>query len=130
MLLGFALACGPLANEPQVPSGIGFAVTPASLSVRDTLHLTLTNNSTVSLGYNLCFITVERQVGRNWVKVPWSSLRICALVIRGLLPGQVATEVLTLDTSFPPARYRVRTSVEWPIGHQVPLPSNAFELTQ
>lgn len=68
-------------------------------------------------------------MGGAWVTVPWSSLRLCSAVLYTLSPGQVAIEPLTLDSSYPSARYRVRTGVEWPIGHQVLVASTAFDIT-
>jgi hypothetical protein len=61
LLLMTGLGCGSFTNEPQLETRIDFAVSPPTAAVSDTLHLALTNRSTASVGYNLCFITIERR---------------------------------------------------------------------
>lgn len=115
-LLALVLAGCGVTNESELLGAIRLSVSPRTASTSDTLHLSLTNFSLTSAGYNLCHVGLQRRVGDAWVRSTWGSDRVCTMELRGLRPGQSATGRVALDGSVLPGTYRIVTSLEWPLG--------------
>lgn len=119
------LACR-LATDGSQPLGkIHFFVSPSTATATDTLHVSLTNASTASAYYNLCFVPLEQRVDARWVP-SGPSARACTMELRGLAPGRTAGAVVALDSSVVSGTYRVRTAIEWPLGIQREVVSEPF----
>lgn len=123
------LACRAVTDESQSPPGINLGVSPTTLIVTDTLHLSLSNVSTARAGYNLCWVSLDRKVDGRWAAFPWPSSRVCTAELRVLSPGQTAHGVVVLPSSLRPGIYRVRTGIEWPLnGSQREVRSEQFNV--
>lgn len=121
-------ACAPV----PAPSGTGDTSAPAS-DVRliaertsgDGVRLTLRNDSSSAVGYNLCVSALEWWDGSAWTSAAPSD--ICTMELRSLQPHASAAFDKTLPADLAAGRYRFVTSVESPMGSGMRnLASEAF----
>ncbi|MCY1073860.1 immunoglobulin-like domain-containing protein [Archangium lansingense] len=91
------------------------------------LKLQLQNVSLQSLGYNLCFATLQRQAEETWTEVPRPDGTVCAAYQDRLLPGKSSEELQPLDASLPEGTYRYVISVEWDDEREAVV-SNSFSV--
>ncbi len=94
--------------------------------------LRLGNESLQPLGYNLCFSTLQRLEGQDWVVVPrpdTAPRQLCAASQAMLKPGGSHSASRPLDASLPEGEYRYRTDVEWQWDEErMELVSNSFRV--
>lgn len=115
----FFIACAPMAQQSVRLN--------ASPTANRTVVLTLTNDSTSAVGYNLCSSGLQRRDGSQWTDVPTDE--VCTMEIRTLQPGQSANFEKRLPPSAGAGEYRYVTGVEIPLnGSRVGVQSNTFEL--
>lgn len=76
--------------------------------------LTLENDSSGQVGYNLCASTLERQIGDQWTAMP--SDEVCTMELRTLDPARSVAYEKDLPSGLAPGEYRYVTSVESPLG--------------
>lgn len=110
-----SLSCSLVTDESQSPPGINLGVSPTTLTVTDTLHLSLSNVSTARAGYNLCWVSLDKNVAGRWLTFPWPPNRFCTAELRVVSPGQTAHGFVVLPNTLRPGIYRVRTGIEWPL---------------
>lgn len=103
---------------PPDPMTSGSMTSGALLTVHtvspSVLLLTLHNQSTEPMGYNLCTSVLEQRRGSSWS--PAGPSAICTMELRTLAPGETATFEKTLPQDFDPGAYRYITNVEIPLG--------------
>jgi hypothetical protein len=96
------------------------------------LSLRLGNESSQTLGYNLCFSTLQRHEGDTWAAVPrpdTSSSEFCEASQSSLEPGKSTSAPRTLAASLPEGEYRYLTNVEWRWnGERMEVVSNSFRV--
>ena len=117
MRMGFVLisaalaaACSPAARGASAEADIVFSVEPARVRAGETVTLVLRNQSSDTLGYNLCSSALEREANGQWQPVP--SDRMCTMELRMLTPGESARYPVALEASVGAGPYRFVTSVE------------------
>jgi hypothetical protein len=126
LLFFLALAgCAPVSPSPRSEAT---ADAPVRLSAERTsagaIRLTLRNDSSDRVGYNLCTATLQKRSGA-WTPVP--SDEMCTMQLNTLEPGTSATFDKRLPPGLPPGEYRYVTSVENPLGSSmVEIASNVF----
>ena len=76
-----------------------------------TVKLTLTNESSGPIGYNLCTSALQRRIGDTWTGVETGD--ICTMEIRTLQKGDIATFDKTLPNDTASGEYRYAVNVEW-----------------
>lgn len=145
-----ALACVP-AEPPRgtttvADTGATIAVTePSAAAPSDTavsgdgvqldaevsgksVQLTLRNQSTQPIGYNLCLSALERLDGASWVNVAADT--VCTMQLNTLQPAGTATFDHRLPPGLPRGQYRYVTNVENPLGtSQVRIPSDPLTVS-
>lgn len=95
------------------------------------LKLNLENESLLqSLGFNLCFSTLQRHEGEAWTAVPRRTEEegFCQAIQYGLKPGERTEHLRHLPAELPAGEYRYLTNVEWD-GERQELVSNTFDVT-
>jgi hypothetical protein len=109
-------ACAPVTapetttNHNQSASGIRLT----AVRLGDTTELTLTNNSTNPIGYNLCSSVLERRDGAQWVVVRTDEA--CTAELRILQPAGTASIRKQWPKDAGEGQFRYRTRVETPLG--------------
>jgi hypothetical protein len=105
------------------------AVSPSRTTVGGEVTLTLRNRSEQPIGYNLCPVTLERQVSGRWEERPERPAEVCTMELRVLLAGGSDTYRHTIPPGVPAGTYRFRLRVEWPMGEDnVSMTSDSFEV--
>jgi hypothetical protein len=129
VLVSAVAACTAAPVQPPTSSQIDLSVGPAHIAPGGIVQLSLANNSSAPLGFNLCFSSLERREGPKWTLVLPTSSDVCQAYQQTLAPGRLATRTLQLELSATPGSYRVQTHVEAPVGGgNLLLVSNAFEV--
>jgi hypothetical protein len=93
------------------------------------LSLRLENDSLVSLGFNLCFSTLQRHEGETWTPVARPENEACQAIQYRLKPGTHTESRNILDATLPEGEYRYFTTVEWD-GEREDVVSNTFSVTR
>src|SRR5690606_12213256 len=88
------------ASAHAAPARVTLRANVRVASPGGTVTLILENAEGGSVGFNLCFHTLEVQTREGWHTVDRS--RICTLTLYTLAPGQVATRPVTLPRDLPP----------------------------
>ncbi len=133
LVLGAAAlaACSlPLDADPH-PEGVRIAVDRAAYAPGDTVAARLVNDSEATLGYNLCFSTLERQQGAEWIAAD-EPLMICTADLKALQPGESVAHRRELPAWLESGRYRLRTHVTYPLtgGDRAAVRSAAFTVAR
>lgn len=133
LVLGAAVlaACSlPLEADPQ-PEGVRIAVDRTVYAPGDTVAARLVNDSEATLGYNLCFSTLERQQGGEWI-VADEPLMACTADLKALRPGESVAHRRGLPAALEGGRYRLRTHVEFPLtgGERAAVRSATFTVAR
>jgi hypothetical protein len=126
LLVLFAAACAPAASSPQAEAA---SAAPVALTAQVTspgaVRITLRNDSSGQVGYNLCSSTLQRRDGATWTAVPADEM--CTMQLNTLDPGKSATFDKRLPQDAGAGEYRYVTSVESPLGTpMVEIASNPF----
>lgn len=95
--------------------GVSLAATPTA--TRDSILLTLRNESAQPVGYNLCSSAVERRAGTDWQNQPTD--RVCTMELRTLSAGEQATFTTTLPAGATPGDYRFVARVAIPLNGEL-----------
>lgn len=77
-----------------------------------TMTLTLENQGSEAVGYNLCVHGLERRSGDVWTSV--DSERVCTAHLETLEPGQTAAYGTTVPADLASGEYRVRLALYLP----------------
>ncbi len=111
-LLALAALPGCSAFGPNV-AGIVFETTVAEYFPGDVVTARLENKSDSSVGYNLCFTSIEAKADA-WVPVvrPGSETRFCEAIQVILEPHRVDETRVVLAAALPPGQYRLVTEIE------------------
>jgi hypothetical protein len=72
----------------------------------------LDNPTGRTVGYNLCFSTLERQTDEGWRRVEEPEA-VCTAIQHGLEPGDSTSFTKTLMGDLPAGTYRFATEVEY-----------------
>jgi hypothetical protein len=133
LVLGAAAlaACSlPLEADPH-PEGVRIAVDRAVYAPGDTVAARLVNDSEATLGYNLCFSTLERQQGVQWI-VADEPFMVCTSDLKALHPGESVPHRRELPAALESGRYRLRTHVEFPLtgGERAAVRSATFSVAR
>lgn len=123
LALGTAVAVAAGCQQIVDPRDVVLTATRGS---GDTIVITLSNQSSGNVGYNLCASGLERRNGSSWVPVPAVPERVCTAELRILPPGTDASFRSVYVTPLPPGEYRVTTGVEIPVGTRTVVSSNSF----
>jgi len=92
------------------------------------VQLQLDNQTAETMGYNLCFATLQRQIGQSWEPVEDPDT-VCTTIQHGLPPGDTATFEKTLMGDLPDGTYRFMTEAEHRDGNRrETLVTNAFSV--
>jgi hypothetical protein len=113
MTLIVLLGCAPAGDSDQtaMPTAeVAMSVEPSNATAGDSLTLTLSNESSGPVGYNLCSSRLERSAGNDWE--PIRENRMCTLELRTLPPGEQTTYSVQLPPTIEPGEYRFATNVE------------------
>ena len=110
LIAGVLAGCGPAARGASGAADVTLAVEPARVRAGEPVTLVLRNQSSDTLGYNLCSSALEREANGQWQPVP--SDRMCTMELRMLTPGESARYPVALEASVGAGRYRFVTSVE------------------
>lgn len=78
----------------------------------DTMTLTLANQGSEPVGYNLCVHALERRSGDVWTSV--DSERVCTAHLETLESGQTAAYGTTVPADLASGEYRVRLALYLP----------------
>lgn len=125
----------PAANPPGQPvdgtattdetGEIAFTVSPDSIPQGGTLTLTLANQTSELLGYNLCTSALQTADG---AAVPTD--RVCTMELRTVEPGRDATYDYEMPQDVAPGRYRLTTNIQrMTSGIQTSAVTEPFEVT-
>ncbi len=126
-ILAFGIAA--CSARPNGTADVELRVEPTTLQAGDTATLILRNNSSVTLGYNLCPTALERKDGEMWQAIP--SERMCTMELRMLEPGQEASYRYGLPTDLVAGDYRFVTGVNrMPDGDGTGVASETVRITQ
>ena len=128
LVVSAVAACTAVPVQPGTSSPIDLYVAPAHIPPGGIVQLSLRNNSSAPLGFNLCFSSLERRDDSQWTPVPPTSSDICQAYMQTLHPGDLATGTLELELSVTPGQYRVHTHVETPDAVRRLVVSNTFEV--
>ena len=110
--IAIVLLCG-CRSSPQSgasTSEVILTVEPDAVAAGDSVTLTLSNESSGDIGYNLCTSSLERQSNGDWQSVP--SDRVCTMELRTLGPARQTEYAIELPEELAPGAYRYGTSVE------------------
>lgn len=112
-----ALATAACATLPQEDErGLALRTDRTEYRAGDPLEITLANGTDQQAGYNLCVSALDARSGADWVAVQIPLVEACTMELRTLEPGGTANFRHTLPAALPAGEYRVRTSVESPLG--------------
>jgi hypothetical protein len=134
MTLLVLLGCAPAADSDQTAmptADVALSVQPPTATPGDSLTLTLTlsNESSGPVGYNLCSSRLERSAGNDWE--PIRENRMCTLELRTLPPGEQTTYSVQLPPDIEPGEYRFATNVQMLDGTERNLVrSTTFRVTE
>ena len=79
----------------------------------DTVQLVLENQGTREVGYNLCFVRVERQEDGGWVYTPHlDANEVCPAIQHTLKVGAEAQGTLRLPATLQAGEYRLVNDVD------------------
>lgn len=111
ILLGSAAlwlgACGEPLGDAALTTDSSEYVPGSQLTLR--LH----NGSTEALGYNLCFVSLQRHTEAGWESVPATEQELCQAIQHQLAPGHAESAQRLLAGTLPAGEYRFLTTVEW-----------------
>jgi hypothetical protein len=126
LFLALAWACAPATDPAVRPSfaEVTLIAAPSAGGVR----LTLANESSEPLGYNLCASAFQRRDGSRWIDIPTSHM--CTMELRTLSPGANDSFTHEVPATLERGEYRMVTRIERPLGagEQMGLASNSFTL--
>jgi hypothetical protein len=112
----------PHSSDEQTRDAVGVSVEGSVYAAGDSIERRLTNGTDGSIGYNLCFATLERRTEEGWTAVqdrdPDNDGRAEAYraVQRMLAAGGTATDTALLPVDLEAGTYRFTVEVEWPDG--------------
>ena len=72
----------------------------------ETVALRLVNRTSLTLGYNACTRTLQRNAAGVWLTLPDSG-RMCTMELRLLAPGAAQTATTLLQSQLTPGMYRL-----------------------
>lgn len=117
--------CGPALQSGGPVENVSLSAAPTA--ARDSIVLTLRNQSSQRVGYNLCTTAVEQRTTDGWQNLPTD--RVCTMELRTLEPGSDATFTTTLPAGAGNGDYRFVTGVEIPLsGERRTVPSNVVRV--
>lgn len=123
-------ACTPLVATGPAATEVEFVVSSSTFVAGDTVSARLVNRSDAAVGFNLCSTVLEHLTPEGWVRSE-EQLIICTMELRSLPPGEAAPYRRPVSASLPEGQYRLRTSVEAPLGGEwVTLTTEPFMLTR
>ena len=118
-----------MATDPEA-SGVEFVVDSSTFVAGDTVSARLVTRSGSAVGYNLCPTELQRLTAGGWVRSE-EQLIICTMELRTLPPGEAVPYRRAVSASLPEGQYRLRTSVEAPLGGEwITLTTEPFTLTR
>lgn len=124
-------------TEPSAGESVRFILNETTVSPGDTLTGSLINESGRRAGYNLCFVTLDRQADRGWMLVTKTfgipADAFCTAELSILEPGNTSPYRQQVPTNLPAGKYRLRVGVEVPLGRSgrnVVVTTQAFTVTQ
>lgn len=106
-------------------SGLSLLTDRLVYSTGDLIMLTLRNQGSEPVGYNLCTAQLEQLVDGEWKEVP--SDRVCTMVLQTLMPGDSSGGFPFFDLNdLAPGTYRFRVNVQRSSGGTQWLTTEAF----
>jgi len=124
--LGLLPGCTGSIGASASDSDVFYTATTSILPGED-IGLRLVNRTDLSLRYNLCRSTVQRQTSTGWQSVDLT--RRCPDVRFRLAPTETAAFDLETPRSLPPGTYRVVTPVSYEDRDMEMLRTQAFRVT-
>jgi Big-like domain-containing protein len=110
LLAALVGVCGSSSSFSSNPvQGVTLHVSPGTVAAGAAVTLTLRNNTTVAVSYNLCSSRLERRGDGGWETVPED--RACTQELRILKPGATDRFTVRLAPGLPAGEYRFQTSV-------------------
>lgn len=106
----FLLACGPSVQNGGAGSDISLDVVPTDVRAGATAELVLANETSGSIGYNLCTSALERRTAGGWEGVQTD--RVCTMELRKLPAGEATRYPYELPTELDEGEYRLLATVE------------------
>lgn len=103
-------ACAPSVQNGGAGSDISLDVVPEEARAGATVELVLANETSGSIGYNLCTSSLERRTSGGWAGVQTD--RVCTMELRTLAAGETARYPYDLPTDLPEGEFRFLTTVE------------------
>ncbi|HEX2167968.1 MAG TPA: hypothetical protein VHG09_12110 [Longimicrobiales bacterium] len=124
ILLG---ACSSAMQSSDPADDVHLTVAPENATPGDSMTLTLRNETTEQIGYNLCTSSLQRQTAGGWATVP--SDVVCTMELRTLEPDQEASYRTALPDDLASGQYRYTTSAEaMETGGGYGIMSNTFDV--
>lgn len=103
-------ACAPSVQNGGAGSDISLEVVPDEARPGATMELVLTNETSGSIGYNLCTSSLERRTSGGWAGVQTD--RVCTMELRTLPAGESTRYSYDLPTDMGEGEYRFLATVE------------------
>lgn len=114
--------------DPHDPNDISLAIGNAGYTAGQFATLTIANRSGRTIGYNLCFATLERSEGGEWV--PIVDDETCTEEMFVLVHGEQATYEYPLDSTIPSGTYRFVYTFAPTGNEELTLATNRFDIDQ
>lgn len=108
--------CGLLGAEESADEPIRLLADHSTYQPGDAVTLTLINDSSHEIGYNLCFSTLERNTSAGWEELGTVGQGVCPAVQYNLSPDSEASYEDSLPADLQDGEYRVSTKVHWETG--------------
>ncbi|MBA2661442.1 MAG: hypothetical protein H0U74_04060 [Bradymonadaceae bacterium] len=96
-------------------SGVTFNTETNAYVRTETVNLSITNNTTHEVGYNLCFLRIDRHVEGTW-QASQNFPDFCEGDTLRLEGGTNVEHNLSMAETMPAGEYRVVTYIENPLG--------------
>lgn len=103
-------ACGPSVQNGGAGSDISLDISSAEVRAGATVELVLANETSGSIGYNLCTSALERRTAGGWEGVPTD--RVCTMELRTLTAGESTRYPYELPMALDEGEYRFLATVE------------------
>lgn len=114
--------------DPHDPNDITLRVTNSAYVAGQLATLRIENDSGRTIGYNLCFATLERSEGGEWMPVEDDNQ--CTDETYVLVHGEQATYDYPLDSSMPAGTYRFVYTFAPSGNDELTLATNRFDVDQ
>jgi hypothetical protein len=114
--------------DPHDPNDISLGVRNAGYIAGQFATLTIANQSGRTIGFNLCFATLERSEGGEWVPIVPDDT--CTDEMYVLVHGERATYDYLLDSSIPSGTYRFVYTFAPTGNEELTLVTNRFDIDQ